>query len=1004
LLSISRLPGRRHRRPGLTIGVALALLGVLPNGRAAAPDAPQSTAVPSQSQPSSSPGFTLGTIQIDALQPAEVSANEPVVGSFELGLEAAGPTAQLRAYADNIAARLRVNLGGKEIANSNATIGEGYNPSLGKSGATYYALIRGSFTFTMTTFDMLTWPPTDVNQVVFLTDPQTGAKSNFRTVRVRKGAAWAMVLVGALAPLLALGATWGVLKVRRGAREARAAAARVSAGFGPSTREAAEAPVEPAEIDPEPVDVGTVAPEVPDALASAIAERQGVLVLGAGASAQAGYPAGDMLLDLLVERLDTAAPDTTRRAIASGQKRARRDRPLSAAARVTEFGNIIDALVATAGRDAVVKAIRGIFENVKPDRLFHALLASLPWQVVLSLVLDTLADDCFSDQKLQAKWRGEPRLVLAYEEASELLEAIRAGRPLFVRGVGDLARPASVALTADDLRRNLARNPDFQRQLALLLQTRVFLFIGIGTETLKQFLQAIGSDLEVSTPRHYALVPHSSENDIYVPTLLRFGVTMLQYDPREHHAEVARFAGMLKTKVDALPVTTPAAQQAVNKELAGRRISSLKLRNIGPFDELALTFATKPLEGTGAAPWTIVFGTNGIGKSSILRAIGLVLAGGDREAQAAAARLLKTGRNDAEIEVGFGPDVLRTRLVRDRGTTIQRSVQTSPVEAGQALVLGFPALRGARSNNPHGPATQERRPAEPADLTPMVNGLVDARLANFKQWIINLLEAAGRRDPRAVVMKTLMDNILRDLVPGQFRRLAPLDSSYVVRVRATDDDVPPGPDDVPFDNLSQGMASIFNWVGVLAQRLADFYPNVDKPEQESAIVLVDEIDAHLHPDWQRRLVELMRKFFPRVQVIATSHSSLLAGALHGPELCVLVREPGSSKVRPLPFQIDLYGLNSSDILTSAIFGMTTDRNPDAERSIKRYFELYEKVSRTDEEKKEMDGLEKVLKGVRYAGMAPETLSDDDPLDGLNEEQVANLRSKLADTAQDKAST
>lgn len=127
----------------------------------------------------------------------------------------------------------------------------------------------------------------------------------------------------------------------------------------------------------------------------------------------------------------------------------------------------------------------------------------------------------------------------------------------------------------------------------------------------------------------------------------------------------------------------------------------------------------------------------------------------------------------------------------------------------------------------------------------------------------------------------------------------------MIRVKTSDSDEP-SPDDVPFDDLSQGMISIFNWLGVLAQRLYDFYPDADKPEDRHAVIMIDEIDAHLHPDWQRRLVELTKKFFPNVQVLATSHSPLLAGALHKEELCALKWDPSTREVRPVDLFRDLW--------------------------------------------------------------------------------------------------
>jgi predicted ATP-binding protein involved in virulence len=371
-----------------------------------------------------------------------------------------------------------------------------------------------------------------------------------------------------------------------------------------------------------------------------------------------------------------------------------------------------------------------------------------------------------------------------------------------------------------------------------------------------------------------------------------------------------------------------------------------------------LTFATELLPpehtdlqstmqpGPGAMPWTVIFGGNGCGKSTVLKAIGLALAGNkDPGALGMAARMLKTGTQDGFIEIKLGPDTVRTAFFRDRTSVKMDSPQVTPVEAGATLMLGFPALRGAPSPNPTGPAELRPHDPEPADLLPMVVGDVDKRIASLKQWIVNTMEQARGGLPRAIAIRKLLDSIIASIVPGEVNGLADLPvGSYQICVKT-----PEGV--VPFDDLSQGMMSIFNWLGVAVQRLYDFYPDSETPEKESTVVLIDEIDTHLHPDWQRRVVELTRRHFPNMQVIATSHSPLLAGALHKEEICVMERDPRTRKVGQLPITMETYGMRAERILTSAIFGLTSDRNPEVERKIHRYVELFQSLT-------PLDGLEK----------------------------------------------
>ncbi len=704
-------------------------------------------------------------------------------------------------------------------------------------------------------------------------------------------------------------------------------------------------------------------PKVPDVLLDALAEGRAMLALGAGASAQAGYPRGDALFRALLERVRADLPDALFEMLAEALRDDGAASRLGNFGRLGGFGKTMDVILSSIPRTRVITEIAEQLARVESQPAFHRALAALPWHGLLSLTWDDVADRTIP-RPSSGGWR-----TFTIDEAADLAAAIRSGDPVILRAFGNLDRPLSTALSMEEFRRNLAKAPEFQRALGLLLQTRSFLFIGVGADTLEQFLQAVAPELQVDTSRHFALMPDSRFNDVWATTLSRFGVQILPYDPSDDHRAVGRFVDALQAALRRRPRQPAGNTQArLRRELAAGRITQLKLKNIGLFETLELEFGAQPaIDGAqppasgvpstaGGAPWTVIFGGNGCGKSTILKAIGLVLAGNDAKAGEAARRLLKAGAQEGSIELRVGNETLRTQLTRDRREVVLRSFQTTHVQAGQMLVLGFPALRGAPSKNPPGPTSQDPHIPEPADLLPLVNGEVDRRLENFKQWIVNVL--AAKDDAVAKAKHRLLDDIIRELVPGRVDALAPIDSSYVIRV-----ETPAGP--VPFDDLSQGMASIFNWVGVLVQFLYEIFPDAPKPEHEPAIVLIDEIDAHLHPEWQRQLVELTKKFFPNVQVIASSHSPLLAGALKSEELCVLRRNPDTNQVQPLAGPINTFGQGSDVILTSSIFGLTSDRNPTAERLIDEYFDLFEKAERSDDEARRLKDLELARNKLRY---------------------------------------
>lgn len=722
-------------------------------------------------------------------------------------------------------------------------------------------------------------------------------------------------------------------------------------------------------------------PAPPNDLAKALAGREAVLVLGGGGAAQAGFPTSIALVDELLKKFGgelspSLAPD--------GDARAR-----WTALGGSGYARTIDAILSKVPRHIVAGVIGDILRRVKPFGEFHQALAALPWRGVVSFTWDGFTETAFvgGPGERDSGWR-----VFTPEDASELTTALRRGDKLFLRPLGDLEKPSTLSLSMEELRRHLPRWPEFRRQLALLLHTQRFLFVGVGADSLEQFLNAVAYDAEIPPGRHWALVPDSADVELLGSSLSRFGIVLLPYTDDPRHQALPDFAAALAAAAGRLPAMSRARPVRRIEELAASRINGVRLTNVSLFDSLDLSFSTADADGAArAAPWSVIFGANGCGKSSILRAVGLALCG--NEASAAAGRLLQAGKPDGLIELTIGEQAFRTRLIRNRNDVIVEAGATTPVQAGLCLILGFPALRGGPSANPLGPATIEAPPAEPADLMPLVDGDVDERLRHFKQWLVNLLEQAGRGYPRAAAIRSLLDAIVRDMVPGRFRRFAPLDDTYVIRVKIDDGDGP-SPDDVPFDQISQGMTSIFHWVGALIQRLYDFYPDEDRPEACPAIVLIDEIDAHLHPDWQRRLVELTRKFFPRVQVIATSHSPLLAGALRGYELCLLENDAATGAIRQIPSPIDPYGMRAEQILTSAVFRLASDRNLDLEQRIRRHVELAETLQPSEPEKAEFEALTQELKAFGYAGAEPRR-----PVRQPTKAELDKLREALAKMAE-----
>ncbi|WP_309891643.1 AAA family ATPase [Archangium sp.] len=114
---------------------------------------------------------------------------------------------------------------------------------------------------------------------------------------------------------------------------------------------------------------------------------------------------------------------------------------------------------------------------------------------------------------------------------------------------------------------------------------------------------------------------------------------------------------------------------------------------------------------------------------------------------------------------------------------------------------------------------------------------------------------------------------------------------------------------LPFRMLSDGVRNMLALVADIAYRAAVLNPHlgVRAAEQTPGIVLIDELDLHLHPKWQRRVVEDLRTTFPLVQFVATTHSPFIIQSLRPGELINLEEEapsePPSQSIEDIAEQV-----------------------------------------------------------------------------------------------------
>jgi uncharacterized protein (TIGR02646 family) len=340
-----------------------------------------------------------------------------------------------------------------------------------------------------------------------------------------------------------------------------------------------------------------------------------------------------------------------------------------------------------------------------------------------------------------------------------------------------------------------------------------------------------------------------------------------------------------------------------------RFIESIELYNIRGIRHLELH--TRTLDA-GRAPCLAILGENGTGKSTILQSVALALIG-PKERERLRLRpsyFLRSGASE-----GF----VRVRLTGSEEPFTVRMRQGEPDfledrSGSQVQVMAYGPTR----------LLPNRGSGKLRSRTSRVDNLFNPRaaLTSAANWL------GGLPDP---------DWFRRSA--SDLRRLLPIDDGEIVRG-------PPlrvrlGEELVPFNHLSAGYQAILALATDVMRFGAWQWGALSGGELSATtrgILIVDEIDAHLHPRWKMRVLHDLRHLFPEVQLLVTSHDPLVLRSLERGEVAVLERGARGEVYA----EVDLpspKALRVDQILTSEFFGLASTRDPETDKDLREYQRL-----------------------------------------------------------------
>jgi predicted ATP-binding protein involved in virulence len=385
-------------------------------------------------------------------------------------------------------------------------------------------------------------------------------------------------------------------------------------------------------------------------------------------------------------------------------------------------------------------------------------------------------------------------------------------------------------------------------------------------------------------------------------------------------------------------------------------LKKISLSNFKCLSDIEISFENS---SSSNRKWTIILGENGTGKSNLLKAVALVTSGSN-----ALGELL--GNSDEWIRIGENAcsihAVLSTKKGEERNVflKINRGDNFSKIISNNrdSLSLIDNAIERAERNYfvvAYGPNRRLSNDIFSNFEKSKSNRFINVRnlfdnsspLNPLTAWII---EMDYYRSNEGGI--SLIKEALRDFLPGiEFHSI---DKEKKQVLFETVDGL------VALDQLSDGYKNMASWIGDLLFRITESFRDYDKPLLSRGLLLIDEIELHLHPKWQRKLYDFISKKLPNFQVIATTHSPLTAQQADDQELYALKRNE-DRHIELVPFVGSPKSLLINQLLMTPVFGLETDESYEVQKAKVTYERLKSSGELNLMQKEEMKEVKKKLK-------------------------------------------
>lgn len=349
------------------------------------------------------------------------------------------------------------------------------------------------------------------------------------------------------------------------------------------------------------------------------------------------------------------------------------------------------------------------------------------------------------------------------------------------------------------------------------------------------------------------------------------------------------------------------------------KIEKLHIKNIGPFKEAIIEFATEYNEVTGEQPVTIITGMNGAGKSIVIDAIRAALSGHQLE------RDIVADINYFSIEMNV---ILNGNTQWLSTSTLQNGyIQGVDYNIRRPLVIGYDVPGPV--NNWVIDYWSSKSPSDSFKITNMTTiqhekALMGVMLGNKSNLdLINFIchidylrtsEMPAEKELGNIMYEKMKDVINQCLDNGQFKYVRRTDLTPIIEQNGIE---------LSFEKLSSGNLFLIEHLLLLMCKMYSISILNQLPPKQifriPGLLLIDEIETHLHPKWQKKILGIIRSLFPNLQIILTTHSPFVVASMDGARIYTCVPHTGYSELRD---ETERYGhMPVEEILMSDIFGV-----------------------------------------------------------------------------------